>query len=240
LKEIKRNWNAFGERDPLWAIRTNPDKKNGGWDEGEFFASGEEDIASFLAQAAEKKLPAAFGTALDFGCGVGRLSLPLADRFADVVGVDCAPSMIERAAAYNTRPEKVRYLLNDKEDLSLFPDDSFDFIISLFVLQHMPKVLFTPYIGEFVRVLKPGGALIFQLVGECLAPDEEVRHSSRRWLASLLARLRYAVRGPAMEMHGADPAEVKVLLSAAGGRVVDVAETRHARIWMSYLYLVTK
>ena len=38
---LKRNWEAFGRDDPLWAVLTEPSRKGGGWDPDEFFATGE-------------------------------------------------------------------------------------------------------------------------------------------------------------------------------------------------------
>ena len=48
LKGLKRNWNAFGKKDPLWAILTLDEKKGSKWDVEEFFAWGRDEIEKAL------------------------------------------------------------------------------------------------------------------------------------------------------------------------------------------------
>ena len=103
------------------------------------------------------------GRALDFGCGVGRLTRALADRFDTCDGVDVAASMVERARALNGDNERVRFHHNDAPDLQLFGDESFDFILALIVLQHMEPRLMRGYLREFLRVLRPGGVAYFNI-----------------------------------------------------------------------------
>ena len=90
-----------------------------------------------MAQVLELTDPPRAGRCLDFGCGVGRLTLALAAHFREVVGVDIAPSMLERAEKYKGPASNVSYVLNGREDLSQFPDGSFDFVHASIVLQHM-------------------------------------------------------------------------------------------------------
>ena len=65
----------------------------------EFFASGSADVSGMLARIEHHFGPLARGRALDHGCGVGRLSLPLAGAFAEVVALDVAPAMLAEATA---------------------------------------------------------------------------------------------------------------------------------------------
>jgi hypothetical protein len=44
LDDLKRNWEAFGDTDPFWAILTGPSKKNNRWNLNEFFATGEAEV----------------------------------------------------------------------------------------------------------------------------------------------------------------------------------------------------
>lgn len=49
LGELRKNWNKFGKRDPLWSIFTNPDKKCNKWDKKEFFETGKYEIDEIIS-----------------------------------------------------------------------------------------------------------------------------------------------------------------------------------------------
>jgi SAM-dependent methyltransferase len=163
LKELQRNWDELGRIDPLWAILTDPGRRGGKWDTDEFFASGGHEIAQTMTLAQALGLPARRETALDFGCGVGRLTQALCGWFERCRGVDIAPSMIELARGYNKHGGRCEYLLNTHDDLRGLAADSFDLVYSNIVLQHMQPKYSLPYIREFVRVLRPGGLIVFQI-----------------------------------------------------------------------------
>lgn len=171
LEDLQKHWNEFGKRDPLWAILTDPSKRNRKWDPAEFFQRGEEEIASIMAYVDSLGLVPRRRQALDFGCGVGRLTQALANYFEASHGVDIAPSMIEAARKYNRHGDRCHYHLNNKDDLTLFADNSFDFIYSVIVLQHMQPQYSRKYIEEFLRILAPGGVLLFQIPSH-LAPAQ--------------------------------------------------------------------
>jgi len=162
LEELQRNWDEFGKRDPLWAIRTCPDTLGGRWDVAAFFRSGDAHVAALVHRLDELEKTAR-RSVLDFGCGVGRLSQAFATRFDECWGVDIAPSMIERAREFNRHGERVHYVVNDAPDLSRFPNDRFDLVFSFIVLQHIRPELSIRYIRDFFRVCAPGGAVVFQL-----------------------------------------------------------------------------
>src|ERR1700720_2495810 len=97
LERLRATWGALGEDDPLWAILSRPDKRGGHWNAEEFFAAGEAEIIGLERYCEHFGLPRERRRALDFGCGVGRLTRALATRYAEVVGVDISSSMIEQA-----------------------------------------------------------------------------------------------------------------------------------------------
>lgn len=70
--------------------------------------------------------------------------------------------MIE-GAKKNNKFSNCNYLLNEKPDLSVFSDNTFDVIVSMLVLQHMHPRYMHSYIKEFCRILKPGGVLMFNV-----------------------------------------------------------------------------
>ena len=166
LSELQRQWDRLGQRDPFWAILTRDDKRGGGWTAGEFFADGIREIDEILRAARGFGIAIPTGRALDFGCGAGRLTQALCAHFEHADGVDIAPAMLALARQHNRYPERCRYHLNQSSDLRLFPDGAFNFICSLIVLQHVPQASARDYIREFVRVLAPGGLLVFQIPSE--------------------------------------------------------------------------
>jgi SAM-dependent methyltransferase len=172
LKDIQANWDQFGKTDPFWAILTDPAKRGGQWGPTEFFETGRKEIAEVMAYVQSLPIELKRGRALDFGCGAGRLTQALCDYFTECHGVDIAPSMIELANRYNRYSDKCQYHLNDRSDLALFGNDEFDFIYSNIVLQHMRPEYSASYLIEFLRLLRPGGLLVFQLPSEPNVSDQ--------------------------------------------------------------------
>jgi len=163
LEQLKRNWEKFGRVDPLWAVLTDPERRGGRWDLDEFLATGESEVQAVFDELATLDVSVDRGRALDFGCGVGRLTQALADRFDRCDGVDIADSMIAEAERINRRGDRVSYHVNFQPDLTLFEAETFDFVLSFIALQHMEPRYASRYIAEFIRVLRPGGITIFQL-----------------------------------------------------------------------------
>ncbi|MEO6593482.1 MAG: class I SAM-dependent methyltransferase [Planctomycetota bacterium] len=168
--QLQKTWQHLGATDPRWAILTDPNRKGGGWDDREFWLSGEQTIGWVQRELMGVQAMPKLGRALDFGCGHGRLTQALAQHFQEVVGVDVAESMVAGARAANKIGARVTFEHNAKPDLSLFPSASFDFVLTLIVLQHMQTKYSAVYLREFMRVLKPRGVAFFQIPVESLAP----------------------------------------------------------------------
>jgi SAM-dependent methyltransferase len=227
LNKLKNDWENLAEHDALGAILTDESRAGGKWDVAEFMATGEaevETVMNHLNHIAE--LPDFEGVALDFGCGVGRLTQALARRFAHCVGVDISWQMIKKAVALN-RYEHCRYQV-DSDTWLPFRDESFSFIYSNIVLQHVPARFSERYLREFVRVLAPDGVLVFGVQDSFAAPDIAARMIRARHVLHLRARIKSAMGlgQSQMQMHCLPERRVRRALSSA--TVVDIQFTNTA------------
>lgn len=225
LQKLQRTWEELAQADPLWAICTDPAKQNKRWSREEFFATGRNEVGMVLRCLADLGMSVdGEAPALDFGCGVGRLTRALAEHFAECWGVDISPTMIRLAKEFNRDLPQCQFVLNERDKLESLQDNYFGFVYTSIVLQHMAEGFIRKYIAELVRVLRPGGVLVFQL------PDSLRSGVFTRIRAkvALRARLNSLLKkqGPlGMEMHCIREPAMRKLVQATGARVVDVRLT---------------
>jgi len=235
IATTQREWEDLAQVDPLWAILSEKDRQFGRWDQDEFFASGQREIDSLMRSC--ELAQGDNGRALDFGCGVGRLSRAMRSYFAEVFGVDISENMISLARQHSPSCE---FLLNQTDNLRMFQDDFFDFVYSNIVLQHQAsKEVVKAYIKEFVRVVKPSGTIVFQMpykisLRGALQP--------RRRLYAFLKALGFPAPflynrlrlNPMRTIH-LPSHEVQDAVSQAGGRLVRSYPDNFNRSSMSYV-----
>jgi SAM-dependent methyltransferase len=227
LEKLKNDWESLAERDALGAILTDASRTEGKWDITEFMATGDAEIEIVMNHLGSIGRVPNFGSAaLDFGCGVGRLTQPLGRRFVSCVGVDISQQMIEKADALN-QYDHCRYLVHTETVLP-FADESFSFIYSNIVLQHIPPSFSELYIREFVRVLEPGGVLVFGVQDSFLTPDLSSRMTRVRHILRLRSRVQDAlgVGQRHMQMHCLSEHAVRSALGSA--KVADIQLTNTA------------
>jgi len=230
LDRLRRNWENLGRADPMWAILTNPGTEGGRWDEAEFFATGVHFVRWVGDWLYHNGIPIPSGRALDFGCGIGRLTQALAPYFDEVTGVDISQPMIDLAVAKNRHGDKVRYVCNTSPDLEQFATGSFDYVQTLIVLQHMRPEYSLRYVAEFLRVLRRGGLLFFQLA---------TRPRSAR--AGTMPSSDEQPGEARMEMYGVAPERVREVLAAHGGTVLKESENPWAGpTWRSMHFVVRR
>jgi ubiquinone/menaquinone biosynthesis C-methylase UbiE len=206
------------------------------WDVEEFFETGRREIEYLIRDIGALDAGFARGRALDFGCGVGRLTQPLATYYDEVVGVDIAPSMIDKADELNQHGERCRYVLNGEDNLRVFPDRYFDLVYSNITLQHMePRYAFR-YVKEFLRVLSRDGLLVFHI------PSERTGRNTLDYLPRRVSVfLQRLILGGAMEMHGIEKNTLMGFIEDNGGRMLKVKPSDSAgSAWETYEYFVGK
>jgi ubiquinone/menaquinone biosynthesis C-methylase UbiE len=162
-KTMRRDWDERARRNAFLYIASW--RKD--WDEKSFFASGEEDYLRLVHPVLQKlQLDPASHSVAELGCGAGRMTRAFAQRFQSVAAVDISAEMQSRAKSYLQSFPNICWVLSDGEVLSGFENASVDFVFSYLVLQHMPakEVVFSS-IREMMRILRPGGAFLFQFNG---------------------------------------------------------------------------
>ena len=163
-----REWEKLGRDEPYYAVlsreRFRRDELNDNAIQ-EFFQSGEDHVRFVLGTIREYLDPDfAPGRALDFGCGVGRCSIPLAAACESVLGVDVSPSMLREAerkrAEFSTPNLELRLASED----SWGAMGTFDLIHSFLVFQHIHPARGEKILARLVGLLADGGVGALQFV----------------------------------------------------------------------------
>lgn len=171
FRNSRKLWERLAGKDAYFAVLTEEDYQVDRLDDGQknrFFETGRGDVESFLKLVTSHIRPGFRpGRVLEYGCGVGRLMLPLARISDEVTGIDISTGMLEEAAA-NLRRENL-------ENFSVFPAASafeqlgskrFDFVLSYIVFQHIPPAEGLPILEKLVSVLEEGGVGLFHFMNE--------------------------------------------------------------------------
>jgi SAM-dependent methyltransferase len=155
-----RQWERYGAIDPYYGVLSEPDFHSARLDAAareRFFESGRRCVAETLA-AIESLVGADFEcrAALDYGCGVGRLTLPLAERCERVYGVDVSPSMLREAECNAGRMGLSNLDWVPSERLGEL-SGAYDLVQSFLVFQHIPVRRGERIFATLARGLRPGG-----------------------------------------------------------------------------------
>ena len=154
------------------------------------------------------------GTCVEVGCGPGRMTGALAERFDRVVALDVSPAMLEQARA-NVSAANVELRAVSGERLDGVPDGSADALVCYLVLQHLPSArVVRSYLAEFGRVLAPAGEAFVQVP----VLDGWAGRARRALRMPLLRLARRPDQGAAFRGYRLTRAELAAALAAAGLR----------------------
>jgi ubiquinone/menaquinone biosynthesis C-methylase UbiE len=198
---------AAAEYDSKWAIDFGP--------------IGQEQVRAKIVKALGRWPPRPFGEALEIGSGTGYFSLNLLQigLIERLVATDLSPGMLgELAATAERLGLDLETATTDAERLP-FEDQSFDLVFGHAVLHHLPDL--PAALGEFRRVLRPGGTLVFcgepSRYGDLLAalPKRGAQVVAPLWRLLLGASARGADLAEHQDGHELEP-EVDVHAFAPG------------------------
>jgi SAM-dependent methyltransferase len=232
-----KEWKKWGEKDPYFGVVSHPQfrSRSIAQNRDDFFRSGEEFIAEVLSQADRY-----FGgtrqheSALDFGCGVARLTIPLARRFKHVDGVDVSAFMLDEARK-NCKTFAVDnaefHLTDGKNDYAHWPR-RYDFVNSYIVLQHIPLRRGYAIIDSLLGLLADAGiAMLHVSLRRKLPPIRaaayQIRHNVP--LAGYVLNLlqRKPLLAPQMQMNEYDLARILEIFSRHNMKEISITSENH-------------
>jgi SAM-dependent methyltransferase len=222
-------WERWGKNDPYYGVLTHPkfskDQLSAESLE-EFFASGETHL-EYIRNRIRHHLYARFkpAKALDFGCGVGRILIPMAADCAAVTGTDISPSMLEEARKNcEARGISNAKLILPGEELANL-DTDYDFIHSFIVFQHIPVSRGEALFESLLDRMAPGAVGVFHFTYANVNPGKArklqpiLNHIPGMPLLLNLIRGRKWDR-PAMQMNNYDLNRLHLILQQRGIRKV--------------------
>jgi SAM-dependent methyltransferase len=177
-EQMRSDWNRRALEDANFYVAFG--RRN--QDEREFLSTAAE-VTSALETEFSRLPPASPDrrSALEIGCGPGRLMRPMSRHFGEIHGADISDEMIRLAGEQLKDIPHAHVHVTPDSTLSMFADGSFDFVYSYIVFQHIPnRDVVLNYLREAGRVLKPGGLLRCQLRGTPPL-DSELGRESTTW-----------------------------------------------------------
>jgi SAM-dependent methyltransferase len=174
------HWEHFAQHDPYWAVLVHEKFLSANLTDearAEFFASGEAHIGE-ITRVLQRHFdaPSRFQSALDLGCGVGRLLLPLARISDTAYGIDISDTM-RKVCAQNAEIAGLRNVILER---TVGAGPPVELITSFIVLQHIPIERGREIIRDLVRRLSPGGFgyLHFTLANEITMINSEAENTT--------------------------------------------------------------
>ena len=217
IARVERQFRHLGETEPHWSVLSSDEFKSAhiASHEEQFFSSGRGVVDELQRTANRCGIDLRRHRAcLEFGCGIGRSTIWLADVFGDVLGVDISTAHLALAKRAISRFRKGNVTLrhvNTIDALNALP--AFDVLFSIIVLQHNPPPVIALILRRLLAGLAAGGIAYFQL------PTYIVGYAFDA--AAYLAG-RQSLDVP--EMHVLGQSELLRIIGEAGCRVLEIRE----------------
>lgn len=230
----KEVWEDFGATDAYYSVSTFEKFRAGNLDDAakaDFFASGEDHL-DLIWSVFEKHLGSMDRprNAIDIGCGVGRVLLPLARRCEHATGVDISAAMLAEAGR-NARSREIDNIrLIETDEFMAETDARYDLVHTFIVMQHIEPSIGYRMIERMLSSLDDGGLAMIHTVFRDMSPTlRRLRFRLYRAVPAVHQFLN-AIRGRKerfMPMYEYDRRRVERLFIERGCRVIDTIETDH-------------
>lgn len=214
--KVSAQWHHLGKTEPHWSVLTNESyfQENFHMNRAAFYTSGESELKMFDATLVRAGVARdGLHRCLELGCGVGRVTAPLAIRFAEVIAVDISTTHL-RVAEDHLRTKGIANVqfrhLDSIDDVSSL--GSFDVLYSCIVLQHNPPPVTGRLLRDLLAQLRVGGVAFFQV------PTYKAGYRFR--IDDYLAQ----GNSTEMEMHYFPQAVLLDLIAQQGCRVLEIRE----------------
>jgi SAM-dependent methyltransferase len=201
-RDTDADWQRLGQTDPFWAIVTQDQYRAAHFDDAaraRFYQSGVGDIDWIHNGLKDAfNVPDRFASALDFGCGAGRLLLAMSDRCSHVAGVDVAQSM--RALCEAALKDRLHTSLPSSASVHETIAQAhahcgpFQWVNSYIVLQHIPPVRGLVLIEQLLAALAPGGYASLHLTAHRDPALQPKPNGARGLVRTLLSPARNMLR----------------------------------------------
>ncbi len=241
-----KNWKRFGEENPYYGVLTTDRFRKENLDAErltEFFRSGEQLINQVTSEIQAVRGPGFQPRrCLEFGCGVGRLTIPLAKRFESVTAVDISEAVLQEAAANAERAglKNIEFLPSD-DQLSRATGE-FDLVLTFITLQHIPAARGLGLIQRLLGLIRDGGMAVLHLTYRTVLPRWRSWLSLVRQVVPLAHGFANLLEGhrwsdPHMQMFNYNLNEVFRLLELAGCQLCRVTFTNHGGYFGALLFV---
>jgi SAM-dependent methyltransferase len=216
LRKIKAAWSHLGTAEPHFSVLTKPQYLSGHADPelSSFWESGTRD-AWVLERILERQRMGSSlsgATCVEYGCGVGRVTMALAAKCGELHAYDISPTHLDFARARAAGLGLADVHFHESTDLlpeALHPCDLF---YSRIVFQHNPPIVITELIRTALRSLRPGGVAVFQVPTYIRG----YRFDAQTWIE--------ADHAFEMQAHCLPQWKVFRLIEEGGGQLLEVRE----------------
>ena len=162
IPESNQEWQAWGEKDPLFGVIPQPGKERDGptpWTDADFYQTGRSDWEEFMRRW--QRYGVERESCVEIGCGAGRLTRHIAKDFTEVHALDVAKGMINYARQHVG--SNVHLHVTDGISIPVL-EGSVTAVFSVIVFLHFDHIdNAAAYFREMARVLKPGGTIMIQM-----------------------------------------------------------------------------